>query len=177
MSIRIAFDMDGVIADCLTKELEIYNHTFNKTLLKSDLYGKKLDMIIPKEHTDYLHQCMHNKDFFKDLKVMEKSQYVLEKLSKKFEVFITSAAMEFPSSFNAKYNWLKTNFPFISDSNIVFCGDKRIVNANYLIDDHSHHFKFFCGQGIIFTAPHNIFEKGYKRVNNWSDIELLFLHE
>lgn len=176
MNIKIAFDMDGVIADCLDKKLEIYNQTFNKSLSKFDLYGKKLEMIIPKDQACYIHQRMADKDFFKDLKVMQGSQCVLEELSNKFEIFITTAAMEFPSSFNAKYNWLKANFPFIPDSNIVFCGDKSILNTNYLIDDQSQHFKCFCGEGIIFTAPHNIYERGYKRVNNWNEVKQFFLN-
>jgi 5'(3')-deoxyribonucleotidase len=37
------------------------------------------------------------------------------------------------------------------------------------------HFKRFKGQGILYTAPHNINETGYVRVNNWLEIQRYFL--
>ena len=59
-----------------------------------------------------------------------------------------------------KYKWLQQNFPFIPTSQIVFCGDKNIINADVLVDDRSRHFKEFRGTGILFTAPHNAGEAG-----------------
>ncbi len=98
---------------------------------------------------------------------MPDSQQVIKTLSKGYEIFITTAAMEFPGSFTAKYEWLKEHFSFLSDMNFVFCGDKSIIHADYLIDDNVRHFKNFNGKGIIFTAPHNINERGYDRIDNW----------
>ena len=48
------------------------------------------------------------------------------------------------------------HFPFIATSHIVFCGDKSIVAADYLIDDNVRQLSRFRGEGIIFTAPHNM---------------------
>lgn len=96
-------------------------------------------------------------------------------MNEKHEIFITTAAMEFPLSFNAKFEWLKMHFSFISPMNIVFCGSKSILDADYLIDDNCRHFHGFCGKGILFTAPHNIHMEGYKRVRNWQEVGELFL--
>ena len=79
--------------------------------------------------------------FFRDLAVMKDSQEVIKELSEYYEIFITTAAMEFPTSFTAKYEWLKEHFSFLNDMNFVFCGDKSIINADYLIDDNVRHFK------------------------------------
>ncbi|MGQ4827688.1 5' nucleotidase, NT5C type, partial [Enterococcus faecalis] len=92
---------------------------------------------------------------------MEDAQDVLFNLHREHEIFIASAAMEVPMSFTAKYEWMKEHFPFISPMNIVFCGDKSILNADYLIDDSARHFKRFRGQGILFDAPHNHNVTGY----------------
>ncbi len=64
-------------------------------------------------------------------------QRVLERLQSRYEIFIASAAMEVPTSFVAKYDWLAEHFPFIPTSHIVFCGDKSILRADYLciLDD------------------------------------------
>lgn len=113
--------------------------------------------------------------FFRELRVIEDSQEVIRELQTRYELFIASAAMEVPASFAAKYEWLKEHFPFIPASHIVFCGDKSIINADYLIDDHAHQFNGFRGQGILYTAAHNRLENRYPRVNNWREVAAMFL--
>jgi len=44
-----------------------------------------------------------------------------------------------------------------------------------LIDDNMRHFERFRGEGILFTAPHNLGVRGYRRVANWKEAEKLFL--
>ena len=51
--------------------------------------------------------------FFKDLPVIADSKEVLFELSKKYELFIASAAMEFKYSLLHKHEWMTTHFPFI----------------------------------------------------------------
>ena len=85
-------------------------------------------------------------------------------------MFIASAAMDVPCSFDAKYRWLRRHFPFIPPSHIVFCGDKSIVDADYLIDDRSRHFTRFKGEPLLFSAPHNAGETAYPRVASWKDV-------
>jgi 5'(3')-deoxyribonucleotidase len=171
--LRIAIDMDGVIADHLTKQLSFYNRDYADQLSFADLQGKKLREVAKcgYEVQNYYRDSM----FFRDLTVMEGSQSVIQQLQKKYEVFITTAAMEFPASFQAKYAWLSEHFGFIPADNIVFCGNKGIIQADYLIDDNSYHFKDFQGKGVLFTSPHNVFETEYTRVNNWEEVAAMFL--
>lgn len=106
---------------------------------------------------------------------MPDSQEVIERLMDRYEIFITSAAMEVPSSFTAKFEWLKLHFAFIPASHIVFCGDKSILDADFMIDDNERHFTRFRGEGILYSAPHNMQVEGYRRVTNWKEVESLFL--
>ncbi|WP_108672500.1 5' nucleotidase, NT5C type [Peribacillus acanthi] len=171
---RIAIDMDEVIADFVSKHLNLFNAQYNEKLSGDDLHGTRLWKIRPHLEKEIL-GYVDEPDFFRDLKVMEGSQEVIQELSNFYEIFITTAAMEHPSSFEAKYEWLKEHFSFLSDRNFVFCGDKSIINADYLIDDSPRHFERFRGQGILFTALHNINETGYVRVNDWSEVRNYFL--
>jgi len=59
--------------------------------------------------------------------------------------------------------------------NFVFCGDKSILRADYLIDDSYRHFERFHGTGILFSAPHNARVKGFRRVSSWREVEEFFL--
>lgn len=171
---RIAVDMDEVIADFNKKFIKSFNEHFEMSISPTDLQGFSAQKRWPELAHDI--DCMiGDVDFFSDLPVMAGSQDVLQRMAKKHEIFITTAAMEFPLSFTAKFEWLKQHFPFISPMNIVFCGSKSILNADYLIDDNSRHFQAFCGEGILFSAPHNIHVEGYKRVSNWQEVGDLFL--
>ncbi|GGE40405.1 putative 5'(3')-deoxyribonucleotidase [Pullulanibacillus camelliae] len=171
---RIAIDMDEVMADFVSKHLEVYNREFGDQVSKTDLNGIKL-WELKAEHAKSILNYIDEPGFFRDLPVMEGSQEVVYELSKHYDIYIATAAMERPTSFAAKYEWLKEHFPFLSDLHFVFCGDKSIIHADYLIDDNARHFKHFTGQGLLFTAPHNIHETGYVRVNNWYDVRDYFL--
>jgi 5'(3')-deoxyribonucleotidase len=171
---RIAIDMDEVIADTLEKFLTVCNNEIGLCLSKSDLTGRNLWEVVGKEHYPALKGFVTGQDFFADLEVMPDSQEVIRGLTERYEVFISSAAMEVPTSFTAKFEWLKAHFSFIPPSHIVFCGDKSILNADYLIDDNARHFERFCGEGILYTAPHNVGLQGYRRVLNWREVDNLF---
>jgi 5'(3')-deoxyribonucleotidase len=171
---RIAIDMDEVIADFNPKLLQMFNRNHNENLTVDDLMGTRLRQMRPQLQREVI-EYIKAPDFFRDLAVVKDSQEVIEELNEQYEIFITTAAMEFPTSFNAKYEWLKEHFPFLNDMNFVFCGDKSIIRADFLIDDNVRHFQRFIGQGILFTAPHNIQETGYVRVNSWLEVRQYFL--
>lgn len=170
----IAVDMDEVIADFNKKLIKSINQHFNVNISLTDLQGYSFNEIRPELALE-INSIISEFDFFSDIPVMADSQNILQRMARKHEIFIATAAMEFPNSFTAKFEWLKQNFPFICPMNIVFCGSKSILNADYLIDDNSRHFTEFNGEGILFTAPHNINVEGYRRVNNWQEVAEIFL--
>lgn len=179
----ICVDMDEVIADALGEHLLRYNRDFRTNLTVAHLEGRSLWDFVPPERAHVLEQYMLSDDFFAVLGVMPHAQRVLERLQSRYEVFIATAAMEVPTSFNAKFNWLAEHFPFIPSSHIVFCGDKSILRGDYLIDDNPRQLQRFTAQregeshreGILFTAPANVNVQGYRRVNDWLDVEKMFL--
>lgn len=117
---------------------------------------------------------MIDASFFEDLPVMPGAREVVRELSERYEVIVATAAMDVPYSFDAKFRWLRRHFPFIPPSHIVYCGDKAMVQADYLIDDRARHFERFAGRPILFSAPHNRDERRYPRVANWEEVRKLF---
>ncbi len=169
-NLRIAVDMDEVIADSFGKQLSFYNQRTGGSLTPELVSSKGLGSLIPRDRWEEFAGIPHEVGFFSDLELIAGSREALLELSLHHDVYIASAAMEVPSSFGAKYEWLQRNFPFIPPSRIVFCGDKNIINADVLVDDRSRHFKEFRGTGILFTAPHNTNETAHLRANNWNDV-------
>jgi 5'(3')-deoxyribonucleotidase len=171
----ICVDMDEVIADALGEHLLRYNRDFDSNITVEDLHGRWLWDYIPAERHSAVNAYTASEDFFEVLEVMPDSQRVLARLQTRYDVFITTAAMEVPTSFNAKFRWLGRHFPFIPPSRIVFCGDKSILYGDYLIDDNPRQLRLFRGEGILFSAPQNAAVTGYRRVDNWLDVEKMFL--
>jgi 5'-nucleotidase len=172
--LRIAIDMDEVMADALGEHVRRYNAAFGANIAIGDLAGRHLEECIPLAHREAA-EAMLDASFFADLALLPDCQEVIREISERHEVFIASAAMDVPCSFDAKYRWLQRHFPFIPPSQIVFCGDKRIVDADYLIDDRARHFERFKGRPLLFSAPHNAEETRYPRVNSWLEIRELFV--
>lgn len=172
---RIAIDMDEVIADFHPKMVATFNHHFSLKLTHNELNLFSLAAEKPEMLREIFTLVSEDSDFFGDLEVIEDSQRVIAELGKRYEIFITTAAMQVPTSFNAKFRWLNTHFPSIKPSNIVFCGNKSIINADYMIDDNAENFSGFCGEGILYSAPHNLQVTGYRRVKNWQEIENLLM--
>jgi 5'(3')-deoxyribonucleotidase/uncharacterized protein with PQ loop repeat len=171
--LRIAIDMDEVMADALAEHVRRYNAAFTPPIAVADLRGRHLEDSIPSEHRAAA-EAMLDASFFAQLAVLPDCQEVVRELTTDHDVFIVTAAMDVPCSFEAKYQWLRRHFPFIPSSNIVFCGDKSIVEADYLIDDRARHFSSFKGRPLLFSAPHNAAETRYPRVSSWAEVRDLF---
>ena len=127
------------------------------------------------EHEGLVTEILREPGFFRRLKVMPHAQDVVEKLNHHYDVYIATAAMDVPTSFHDKYEWLLEFFPFLNPQHFVFCGRKNIVNADYLIDDNPKQLEIFEGKSIMFTASHNINDDGFDRVSGWKDVEDYFL--
>ena len=172
---RICIDMDEVMADALGEHLLRYNQHYGEEITIADLQGKWLWEVVSTDRHAVLDAYMRSEDFFEGLAVMPESQRVVRRLQMNYEVFIATAAMEIPTSFQQKYRWLETHFPFIPASHIVYCGDKGILRADYLIDDNPRQLRRFEGEGILYSSPHNVGITGFKRVQDWLEVEELFL--
>ena len=171
---RICVDMDEVMADTLAEHLRRYNQAFEEEITPDDLAGKGLWEVAPLDRRAELRAFLDAEDFFEDLALMPGAQQVLKGLSARFEIFIATQAMSVPNSLGPKYRWLQRHFSFIPPTHYVFCGDKSILRADYLIDDLPRNLERFQGQGILFTAPHNLTATGFVRVNDWQQVSAYF---
>lgn len=170
----IAIDMDGVIADVEAHALSLYEKHSGISLTKQDIIGKNDITIFP---DGLFHQFVLRPGFFRDLPVMDGAIEALKKLSADFDIYIVSAAMEFPLSLAEKQAWLSEYFPFISWRNIIFCGDKSVVHTDYMIDDMCKNLDFCSGKPLLFTGFHNHEVTHHDRFDSWTEILAFFERE
>jgi 5'(3')-deoxyribonucleotidase len=139
--------------------------------------GDFLSRSLSKEHVDIVTQYPYREGFFRDLEVMEYSREILERLNAHYDVYIVSSTLQHPNAPKDKLAWLRDHFPFIHFKKIVFCGDKNIIKADYLVDDHPRHLESFEGKAILFSAFHNMNENRFTRADNWKEVERIILND
>lgn len=169
---RILVDMDGVLADVYTRFFELYERETGIILSPSDVSGKLEAEAFPNQI-----KWVTTPGFFLSLPVMPGSREGLNRLNSVYDVVVVSMATEFPMSLTDKQLWIQDNFPFISWKQIVFCGNKNILQADIMIDDHPKNLDNFSGETIMYSQPHNIFLRNtkHKRVTSWEEIESLLI--
>jgi len=166
--ITIAVDMDGVLADTVSHFIRYYEAETGEQVDPKTLLGVPENIMLPDKTA--VRRYVHTPGFFRNPPLIKGSVSAIKSLMEDFNVFIVSAAMEFPLSLFEKKQWLEEHFPFISWKNIVLCGDKSIIKADYLIDDHLKNLDNFAGKPLLFTAAHNVYVNLHHRLNNWDEI-------
>ena len=164
--------MDGVLADVYSQFIKMYAAETGKIYTIEEVSGMPESAAFPNVLT-----YVNSPGFFRNAPLMHNCQNVLHKLNSHYNLFIVSAAMEFPNSLMEKQSWLNEHFPFISWKQMVFCGSKEIIKADIMIDDHFKNLNYFTGETILFTQPHNKFADAgkHKRVDTWQQAEQLLL--
>lgn len=171
----IAVDMDQVLADFMGKTSRVIKERFNIEVSKENVQFNELQKKHPKLMKD-IFLMLNEPDFFRDFELEDEDAVpVMKELNKHYEIYIATAAMDVPGSFTAKYEWLCEYFPFLDTANFVFCGNKRIIKADFLIDDNVRQLQNFSGEGILYSQPYNEQYTQFKRVHNWKEIYDLFL--
>ncbi len=151
---RIIIDMDEVIADPMGDMISWYRQEHGGDVDFEKMKGGSWLRGFPNEHHVLVRDRLFSVGFFRNLPVMKDSVEVLKELNKAYEVFIVSAAMEFPNSLKDKLEWLLEHFPFLSWKQLALCGDKRLVCGDYMIDDHTWNLETFKGKKYLcFTFP------------------------
>jgi len=172
---RIIIDMDEVIADPMGQMITWYISEYGLPVDVKKMEVGSWVKGFPEQHQVLVRERLLEPGFFRHLPVMVDAREVLEEMNRRYEIFIVSAAIEFPNSLKDKVEWLLENFPFFSWRQLVLCGDKRMVYGDHMIDDHARNLLHFNGEKYLYTSFHNLDVKGYRRVDNWLDVGKLFL--
>ncbi|AOM79761.1 5' nucleotidase, NT5C type [Pedobacter steynii] len=171
----IGIDMDGVLADIEEQFMDWYENEHGIRVPREE----RLGVMEPEGFPDKgaVKRYVYTPGFFRTIPVMEGAVAAVKQLMEDYEVYIVSAATEFPQCLSEKLEWLAEHFPFISWTNIIFCGDKSIIDTDYLIDDHCKNLDFCKGKAIMFNASHNVNQHHHVRVNSWTEVLALLEKE
>jgi 5'-nucleotidase len=172
---RVIIDMDEVIADPMGDMIDWYSKKYEEQIDHQKMLGGSWIKGFPEHHQEIVRERLLSPGFFRNLPVMKDSVDVIREMNRRYEVFIVSAAMEFPNSLKEKLEWLLEHFPFLTWKQIALCGDKRVICGDHMIDDHTRNLETFNGKKYLFTSAHNLNVTGYRRFDNWKEVAEEFL--
>lgn len=169
---RIAVDMDGVLADVYEQFFRFDEKDFGKRRPLQEVNGVDERMAFP-----HIMKYLFTPGFFRTAPVVKDSMEILHELNRQYEVYIVSAAMEFPQSLPEKFDWLQEHFSFLGWRQLVFCGNKTVIDADIMIDDHFKNLDHFQGVTFLYSQPHNLYISAgrHTRVESWRDIAAILL--
>lgn len=183
----LMIDMDNVITDGVFKKYleEFYSKKIDLDEIKIYTYVQE----VTKENSLKFWEYVQDKNFYDQAPLLEGCYEVLEKLNKKFDVYIVTSYLwneEIDLSGNNlanKYYYLRKMLPFIKPEKYIFTTNKSIMNFDIRIDDQIKNLKG-ADTKLLFSAWHNRDIKDREltlenviRVNNWFDVWKILLEK
>lgn len=183
---KIMIDMDDVICD--GGFMELVNQFLGTNYELKDVKGYYVQDLIPKERHSEWAEFFRDKNVYDYATFLPNAYEVMEKLSKEYELYVTTAYIfrdnEYYSANNLKnkFIWLSDHLPFIPPQNYIFTTNKEIINCEIKIDDKLGNLSGNAELKLLFTAYHNeklpdeeLQKEKAIRVNGWKEIEKLLL--
>ena len=88
--------LDEILADTLPKQLSWLSRERGLNVVASAIDGPHLRDVVGATHYSALKAAMHAPDFIADLAVMPRAREVMATLCRQHEVYVATAAMDFP---------------------------------------------------------------------------------
>jgi 5'(3')-deoxyribonucleotidase len=178
MTLKVAVDVDGVLADQVSLVLKRLNLRYGLTLRKDDITEwdyKIMDTNIKIE----IEKALLERDYVLSLPVIQGSKEGMEYLFKNCHVTVATARPK--KTEDATREWVSSRFKYHD-----FCNttgkSKDCVNSDILIDDYIPNIKEFSkgkGIGLLFSQPWNQDRKELENLirrnkvfccDNWKDV-------
>lgn len=170
----IAIDLDSTL-NCLDKYWieERYNKDYNDNLKREDMICWDCHIYVKPECGYKIYDYLKEPGFFRNLGVQSNSQDVTKWLKEYFDLYVVTAYCK--EAVVDKVDWLNEFFPHIDTKDIIFCNNKGLIKADFMIDDGGHNIEVFTGIGLVFDAPWNRYlDESYNRFYNWTEIKGYF---
>ena len=107
---RIAFDMDGVIADTYAAQKRWVTENYPKKLSYVD--GRKFKEFLSESEHRHFWDTLEAGKFFEDIAPMDGAVETLKTFSRIYDISIATAGPLLPKSMYYKYQWVEKHLPF-----------------------------------------------------------------
>ncbi len=174
----LLLDLDDTLNQLLPTWLKFYNHDYKDNLQLEDIKTWDIYNYVKPSCGKKIYEYLLLPDLFRDLGIQPHAYEVTKWLQQYVNIYIVTAYID--KTCVDKVVWMKKHLPHIDTKNIVFCNDKSLLKAQYIIDDGAHNILDYhktnpCGLPIIFDKPWNRDLKNkFIRVKDWLELKEVF---
>lgn len=171
----IAIDLDDTLNTLVDNWIRLYNKDYDDNLKKENITNWDIASFTKPECGKKLFDYTLQPNFFKSLGIKPHAKEVTKWLSEYLNLYIVTAYH--PKTCLDKAEWLEEHFPHIPQKNIVFCNNKGLIKADFMIDDGGHNITDFYNTNksstpIVFDAPWNRYlGNQFVRAMDWLEIK------
>lgn len=170
----IAIDFDETLFATLECVIEIYNKRYNGTLSFEQIRTYNLYECLPADIADKLIELFSDEEVYSNLQPYKGSIKAIQTLvNRGFEVYIATAT----SSANLawKERLIERYFPFIPKDNIIRIHNKKLLRADFLIEDKLDNLVEAYAERICFDQIWNRDERkdfvySINRIYHWCEV-------
>lgn len=180
-------DLDDTIVE--GGYLDVLNEYMGTNYTYSDTEDYFVESLLPEDKVDeYLEYFYNHVNVYDYVKIKPHAIEVIEKLSKRYEIYICSAYLDkrVPEKSgvvtNNKHMYLMKILPFLEPKNFIFTSRKDLIDCDIKIDDKVSNLKGLGKLKLLMDGYHNkkysdkeLKEKGIRRVKNWDELERILL--
>lgn len=163
----VCFDLDGVVADLVSKWLAHYNRDWADNLTPADITAWEWDRFVKPECGKRIYHYLSRPGFFADLAPLPGAIDGLRQLHERAEIVVLSASPQ--NALRDKWRWVEKHVPFLKRRNIILTYRKDLVRADVHIDDAPKNLTRFAGIRALFDYPYNRDFHAAWRVDGWQE--------
>ncbi|MBO5334586.1 MAG: hypothetical protein J6A87_01270 [Clostridia bacterium] len=164
--LSVALDVDDLLMSCTEYAIQLANEKYKYdppiTIYEASGWGKLGTRV------DIIHEFFGKAEFYETMPVLEGAKEFVEKLSKKAEIFISTAVP--PEFMGIRAKRIREEFPQIPSDHIYMGARKDKITTDILFDDALHNVLNSNAQyPILIRRPWNQESTGMLAVNTYDE--------
>lgn len=165
----ILCDLDGIVADLMSRWIAIYNEKHATRVTIHDLTKYHFESIAPGSL-----DLLRTPGMFANLSPLPGAIDGLKYLSRKNDIVIVSAPSQLPDSASDKMHWCREHLPFVKKHSIILASQKELVRGDMLLDDSPDQLKNWAlanpgGWTATISYPYNMDVPVHVRAESYRD--------
>jgi 5'-nucleotidase len=177
MELTIFCDVDGVVANLYPEWFKFYNQDSGDNLAIDRIVTWDIHNFVLPGWKTRIYDYLWRDDLYDNVRPYPMAISSISELRRwGHKVIFLTAGLQ-----PAKINWLMRyglidRETWRSDPNWVIATDKSLFKGDIMIDDYPRNLEKFDGEGYLVSAPYNLGEKRFKRINSLADAVYLIGH-
>lgn len=174
MKQTVLIDIDDTIEYLCKAWVKWLNNKYNLSVDYNDITDWNICLFFPTLTKDQVFEPVHTEEFWETVEPMPDAMIYVKKLyDEGYDLYLCTSTDY--RNIKAKYELIvKRYFPYIDWHHVIVANEKKLIRADFIIDDGVHNLLYRDGFKMLMTAPHNkdfdAKANGLERVYNWEQI-------